>query len=135
MLKVAGCDHDFTFKGAVQIYRRDELQGVVDVLSCERCGATDVIVKRPGFDPVTGFGFQPTSPGQERYVLTCRAGEKVDWQVITLEVPTMFIHDCAPASRSMAVRVKRDLSIDREGQVEHDLVPLTTNLNRAVRLG
>lgn len=128
------CEHDFVFKGAVQLYRREELAGVVDVFGCTKCEANDIIVKKPGFDPNIGFGFQPTAPGQERYVLICRAGERVDWQVVTLEVPTIFVHDCVPASRSMALRVKQDLSIDREGHVEHDLVPVMTNVNRAVRL-
>ncbi len=134
-VEVRMCEHDFVFKGAVQLYRREELAGVVDVFGCTRCGASDIIVKKAGFDPHIGFGFLPTAPGHERYVLICRAGEKVDWQVVTLEVPTMFVHDCVPAGRSMAVRVKKDLSIDRDGQVEHDLVPVMTSVNRAVLIG
>jgi hypothetical protein len=129
------CEHDFVFSGAVQLYLRKELAGVVDVFGCTKCGATDVVVKKPGFDPTTGFGFQPTTQGQERYILLCREGDNVDWQVVTLEVPTLFVHDCAPAHRSMAIRVRPDFSIEMEGRVQHDLVPVKTNVNRAIRLG
>jgi hypothetical protein len=128
------CEHDFVFAGAVQLYHGEELAGVVDVLRCTKCGANDIIVKKPGFDPTTGVGFLPTAPGQERYVLICREGESVDWQVVTLEVPSMFVHECVPAHRSMAVRVRPDLSIEKDGEVQHNLVPVMANVNRAVRL-
>lgn len=131
---MALCEHEFVFAGAVQVYRREGLDGVIDVFSCVKCKASDIIVKKPGFEPLRGFGFHPTAEGQDRYLLICRAGGKVEWQCVTLEVPTMFVHDCVPAGRSMALRVQRDLSIVSEGPVGHDLVPLVTNVNLAVRL-
>jgi hypothetical protein len=129
------CEHDFLFKGAVQLYRKGELSGVVDVFDCSKCGANDVIVKKPGFDPQTGFGFKPTAPGQIRYVLVCKEGKELDWQVVALDVPTMFVHDCAVAGKSLAVRVKQDLSIESDGGLEHELIPVATNVDRALKLG
>jgi len=128
------CEHDFLFAGAVQLYLRGELAGVVDVFTCSKCGADDVVIKKAGLDPDTGFGFKPTKGGQARYVIICRQGDKVDWQVVTLDPPTMFVHDCYPAGRSMALRVRKDLSIEPEGALAHELVPLAQNLDRAVNL-
>ena len=128
------CEHDFLFGGAVQLYVKGDLAGIVDVFACSKCGANDVVVKKPGLNPDTWFGFRPTTPRQTRYVLICRNREMVDWQVVTLEPPTMFVHDCTPSGRSLAIRVRNDLSIEPDGTLTHDLVPLVENVNRPVNL-
>jgi hypothetical protein len=133
-MEALGCEHVFSFKGAVQLYRSGELAGVVDVLGCRKCGATDVIVKRTGVSPSGESGFHPSPKGHDRFVLICRSGSRVDWQVVTLQLPTMLVHDCVPAERSLSIRVSTDQTAEKVGGVEHSLVPLEPNLNRAVKL-
>ena len=128
------CEHDFVFLGALQIYRKEALDGVVDVFSCTKCGASDVVVKAPGRPADTQHGFQPTAEGQERYLLICRRGAEADWQLVSLEVPTLLIHECKLAGESSAIRVQRDLAVEDVGAVSHELLPVKTSLNRAVRL-
>jgi len=128
------CDHDFSFVGALQVYETGSLSGVVDLFVCHKCGSTDVIVKKPGSTNAVTFGFDPTPPGYKRFILTCRLQGKLVWQVVSIKPPCVFSHHCRLIDRVSSLDVKADLRVLSDSPVEHELIPVEENVNRAVKL-
>jgi hypothetical protein len=133
-VSVPSCQHSFTFKGAVQIYVRGQLDGIVDVFACPNCGSSDVIVKRPGHVSLGTFGFEPTRGGQRRFILVCRGEGRLGWQTLVVEPPTTIVHDCPALGRSSAVKVAADEKVDDDLGAQHRLIPILESVNQSLQL-
>lgn len=106
------CEHRMVYEGAVNVVINGEVDGVVDVWRCAKCGETAADMRRVG-EPVlpdkVGMGQMGLA---ERWgIIACYGNGVVDWHLIL--TPGSMHHSCSAVGQC-------ELEVDKDGNVRCD---------------
>jgi len=104
------CEHEIYYEGAVNVILDGEVNGVVDIWKCRKCGKVHAdarLVGEPKLPENVGTGVMDDL--KKWGILVCRSQNKLEWSI--LPVGKEYLHHCE-------VYGDERLFIDDEGKVK-----------------
>jgi len=108
-----GCEHNYIFRGMVNIRLRGELIGAVDVWKCCGCGNSDVLDRRVGRERTENRapGFRELDLEERWAILICRADADPEWRVLRVKPGQRVPCACELTGLEKQILINRDFSI------------------------
>ncbi len=107
------CEHRMVYEGAVNVVIKGDVDGVVDVWKCTKCGKTAADMRRVG-EPVLPDKVGMGQMGQiDRWgIIACSGNVAVEWHLIL--APGSMQHSCNALGQC-------ELEVDEGGNVRCDM--------------
>lgn len=128
-----GCEHRMVYEGAINVVIKGEVDGVVDVWRCTKCGETAADMRRVG-EPVLPdkVGMGQLGPVERWGIIVCAGNGVIEWH-LTL-TPSSIHHSCSALGQC-------ELDVDKDGHVAcskghiHEFHFISGHINSKVVIG
>ncbi|MGI0090222.1 MAG: hypothetical protein ACREBS_00800 [Nitrososphaerales archaeon] len=127
-------EHDFSYYGAVNLFRGSEAVGVVDLWRCTVCHAKATELRVQGLNNLSAEAGFPVLDGPDTrwVVFVCSAEEEPKFDVFNLHVGDEIQHECV--EKAGPIKVSKDYSIENKQDKYHRIYNLDNYINENLEL-